>query len=238
MAAARAGADEGLLVLADLQTRGRGRAGRRWEAPSGSALMFSLLAYPRDRDPSLALVVGLAVADALEEVGAPAVRLKWPNDCLAAGRKVAGILVEGCGTGGDRPAVAVGVGCNVSWRGIPPGGRPGPPATALDLLGVRVGRLDLALLILSALESRRRSWEASGFSGMRAEWELRAAWMGEPVVVSLPGREVRGVMSGIDEVGALLVTAPEGEVHVAAGDLSSRAGLRPAVDPAGSGDPR
>lgn len=237
MAAARAGAEEGLLVLADLQTSGRGRAGRRWEAPSGTALMFSLLARPRGPDPSLALVVGLAVAEALEGAGAAKVQLKWPNDCLVDGRKVAGILVEGCGTGGERPAVAIGVGCNVTWRDIPPGRRPHPEATALDLAGVLVDRLDLSLAILAALDGRRRQWEAEGFSPLRREWESRAAWVGEPVVVDTGDRVVRGILSGIDELGALLVADPGGVVHLSVGELATGEALRRNADGDGAPTP-
>lgn len=219
-----AGAPEGLTVFAEFQAAGRGRAGRRWVAPTGTALMFSLLWRPHGSswgDETLALAAGLAVAEGIEAAGGPSVQLKWPNDCLVNGQKIAGLLVEGVVRSPMAPAgVALGVGCNVAWSGLPVACLPDPRATALDLQGKPVDATELALSLLIHLERRYRQWLQGGFSAMWAPWQRRMAWLGMEVEVSLPSSRLSGVLLGVAADGTLRLDKHGVETRVAAGDLA------------------
>jgi BirA family transcriptional regulator, biotin operon repressor / biotin---[acetyl-CoA-carboxylase] ligase len=116
LAAARAGAADGLVVVADHQTAGRGRLDRRWEAPPGSSLLVSVLVRRPPADDAFALVMAAAVAlaEAVEEVTGVKAGLKWPNDLVVADRKLAGLLAER-----DGDALVVGSGCNTNWDAFP-----------------------------------------------------------------------------------------------------------------------
>jgi BirA family transcriptional regulator, biotin operon repressor / biotin---[acetyl-CoA-carboxylase] ligase len=189
---ASAGAPHGTLVTAGAQTAGRGRQGRRWEAPAGSALLCSLVL--REFDALLSLRTGLAVAD----VAGEAARVKWPNDVQVEGRKVAGVLVEG------RPHegwAVVGIGVNVS--------------AAPDLPeAVALGRDDVEAVLgelLAALEARLAEPKAAALDALRA----RDALLG--VRLEWDGGE--GVGAGIDADGGLRVTTDAGERVLSAGEV-------------------
>ena len=192
---ASAGAPHGTLVTAGAQTSGRGRQGRRWEAPAGSALLCSLVL--RDFDALLSLRAGLAVAD----VAGEAARVKWPNDVQVDGRKVAGVLVEG------RPHegwAVVGIGVNVSAA-------PDLPEAAA------LGRDDVEAVLgelLAALEARLAEPAASSLDALRA----RDALLG--VRIEWDGGE--GVGAGIDADGGLRVTTDAGERVLSAGEVHLR----------------
>ncbi len=235
LAAARAGEPEGLCVVADHQVHGRGRAGRAWKAPPGSSLMLSLLLRPpaSHLPSSLPLVVGLAVARGIEAAGGPPVRLKWPNDCLIRGRKVAGVLVESLWTEAGQ-ALAVGVGCNVSWEGILVDDSIAPGATALDREGWRGSGPGLAAAVLASLSDHYRSWSDLGFPALRDSWLERAEWIGEEVQVASGPAPLVGRLEGVDDEGRLLVTGAHGQVAVAAGDLAT--GPSPSLRPAPRAD--
>ena len=189
---ASAGAPHGTLVTAGAQTAGRGRQGRRWEAPAGSALLCSLVL--RDFDALLSLRAGLAVAD----VAGEAARVKWPNDVQVEGRKVAGVLVEG------RPHegwAVVGIGVNVSAAPDLPDaaalGRDDVEAVLAELLAALEARLaEPSELSLDALRAR------DALLGVRIEWD---------------GGE--GVGAGIDPDGGLRVTTNAGERVLSAGEV-------------------
>jgi BirA family biotin operon repressor/biotin-[acetyl-CoA-carboxylase] ligase len=190
---AAAGAPHGTLVTATAQTAGRGRQGRRWEAPPGSALLCSLIL--REYDALLSLRAGLAVAD----VAGEAARVKWPNDVQVDGRKVAGVLVEG------RPHegwAVVGIGVNVS--AAPPDV---PDAGTLGRDDVEAVLADL----LAALEVRLFEPRNATLDALRA----RDALLG--VRVSWDGGE--GVAEGIDETGGLRVRTDAGEAVLSAGEV-------------------
>ena len=192
---ASAGAPHGTLVTAGAQTAGRGRQGRRWEAPAGSALLCSLVL--REFDALLSLRAGLAVAD----VAGEAARVKWPNDVQVDGRKVAGVLVEG------RPHegwAVVGIGVNVSAAPDLPDaaalGRDDPEAVLGELLG--------------ALETRLAEPKEAALSALRARDALLGAevrWEGGD-----------GVAAGIDPDGGLRVTTDAGERVLSAGEVHLR----------------
>jgi BirA family biotin operon repressor/biotin-[acetyl-CoA-carboxylase] ligase len=148
---------EGTVAATDEQTEGRGRLGRKWDAPAGSSLLFSILLRPRvhgERLPELSVVAGRAVAEAIEAATGLGTSVKLPNDVLVNGRKVAGILAEA-----SEGRVALGIGLNVSQREdqLPP--RVAHPATSLALEGAApVRRADLLAAVLERLELAYDEW--------------------------------------------------------------------------------
>jgi BirA family biotin operon repressor/biotin-[acetyl-CoA-carboxylase] ligase len=150
------GESEGAVAAADFQTEGRGRLGRRWEAPPGSSLMFSVVlepGIPQERLPELTPLAGAAVADAIVTLTGLATSVKEPNDVLVDGRKVAGILGEAVDG-----RVVLGIGVNVTQRVEELPERPVFPATSLALEGVQAARAELLVEILARLEERYDAW--------------------------------------------------------------------------------
>jgi BirA family biotin operon repressor/biotin-[acetyl-CoA-carboxylase] ligase len=185
---ARAGASEGVVVVADYQSAGRGRLGRSWEAPPGAALLMSVLLRPdlaAERRWLVPAAVALAAADACSR-GAE-VEIKWPNDLLLGGRKLAGILAEADGT-----AIVVGIGINVTWA---------PPGAAL--LGP-ADRGSLLAALLTHLEGWYDRWAEAG-----AAYRARCATVGRRVRVEVPGHTVLGTAVGITPDGHLQVVAED-----------------------------
>lgn len=246
---ARQGEAEGTVVVADHQTGGRGRRGRRWEATVGSSLMCTVLVRPPTRVAGLAtMVAGVAMAEAVEERCGVALGLKWPNDLVwpvdgtHPDRKVAGILAEAewpassniaAGwsppAAGERVVVAVGLGINVSWRDqIPP--HLAETAVALDeILGAPSGdlRLDRVELLVSYLRHFEKRYDAlvgrtgaGGAAELREEWTRRSATLGRRVRVDLGADDLEGVASAITDDGRLVVDTVEGQQRiVAVGDV-------------------
>jgi BirA family biotin operon repressor/biotin-[acetyl-CoA-carboxylase] ligase len=224
-AAARAGAPEGTVHVTDQQTSGRGRLDRSWTSPAGSGVIVSVLLRP-DSVPAarwvwLPLLVGLAVDAAVHECGV-ASGLKWPNDVLVDGRKIAGILLERVETAQGAAAV-VGVGLNVTLRADE---LPVPTATSLALEGAtETDRTIVVRALLRNLEALYRAWSVSGgdpSGGIRDSYVRRCVTIGSRVRVVLPRDEVlEGQATGIDEHGRLLV---DGRA-VSAGDVTH---VRPA----------
>lgn len=222
---ARAGVDEGLVVVAEHQTAGRGRLDRTWETPARSALTFSVLLRPMAPTrswPWLPLLVGYAVDKALKADGYDA-GVKWPNDVLIGERKVAGILVERVETD-QGPAAVVGVGLNV---GMTAAELPVPEATSL---AVESGepeslpdRTDLLLAVLQAVWEAYATWQTGGdLAGMRLADSYAAACVsiGRDVRVDLPSGEVlEGRAVEIDPGGRLVVQTSDGLRAVGAGDV-------------------
>ncbi len=220
---ARSGAPEGLVVVAEHQTAGRGRLDRTWETPARSALTFSALlrpTAPAQSWPWLPLLAGYAVDKALKAAGfEPSV--KWPNDVLLAlpdgqSRKVAGILVERIETTSG-PAAVVGVGLNV---GMTAEELPVPEATSLALAGSAVpDRTDLLIDVLASVWESYVAWQEGGdLAGMRLAESYVAACstIGQAVRVVLPtGEELTGTATGVDPSGRLLVDG----TAVSAGDV-------------------
>jgi BirA family biotin operon repressor/biotin-[acetyl-CoA-carboxylase] ligase len=220
--AARAGAPEGLVVFADEQSAGRGRAGRSWTAPAGSALMFSILLRPSGSAAewtSLTLVGGLAVVEGLGLAGGPRAQLKWPNDCLCGGRKLAGVLAESVAAEAGDQVTVLGVGCNVSWEGIDLPLDLRQRATACDLEGLPVDRTRLAEAVLDRIATRYRQWQAGGFAAIREAWLSHAAWMGEDVIAEHQSGRLVGRALTLSEMGELILETPTGPVPIAAGEL-------------------
>ena len=227
LARAAAGAGSGEVVIAEWQTRGRGRLGRAWHAGPCGALTFSLVwrfAKGAAALAGLSLAVGLALARALERVGAADVRLKWPNDIVWRGRKLAGILIEMQGDALGPSTVVIGVGLNV--RVSPEAlAAIGQPAVDLEtVLGKAVDRNRVLGAILAELGAVLDRFEAGGFAPFRTEWEARHAHRDRPIELSSGGgAATRGIARGVGDDGALLVETSAGLKSFHSGDVTLRA---------------
>jgi BirA family biotin operon repressor/biotin-[acetyl-CoA-carboxylase] ligase len=225
LAWAAKGAEDLSLVIADEQTAGRGRLNRTWFTPKGTALAMSLILRPTGGTP-LSRTVGLAalsVADSLLKRSL-APRIKWPNDILLNGKKVAGILVEAVWAGTEVESLVIGMGVNVTSGSVPPGEDLRFPATSVeDELGQPVDRAALAEDILSALLQRRAQMDTQDF--MQA-WEEMLAFRGEKVLIrSTDKDQLEGRLIGLGPDGSLKLHIETGEdVQVNVGEVS----LRPA----------
>ncbi len=212
---ARAGAPEWLVVATEHQTAGRGRLDRVWETPDRAALTFSVLlrpAAPGAEWPWLPLLAGLAVVGALREHGV-ATGLKWPNDVVVDGAKVAGILVERVDTP-TGPAAVLGIGLNVSQSREE---LPVPTATSVLLAtGTAPDRTALLDSLLTALHGTYAAWSAGGGAQVRSAYVEACVTIGQQVRVELPGGgTLTGVAGDVDTGGRLLVAG----TPVAAGDV-------------------
>ena len=221
---AAGGAPEGTIVVTDEQTAGRGRLDRRWVAPRGSSLLLSLLFRPAlspERALVLTMLCALGVRDAVQEVLRLELSLKWPNDVLYEGRKLGGILTEVDADGESLRYGIVGIGVNVNWD---PSTVPdlAQPATSLaNIAGVPVPRYDVLRSLLQAVSRRYDALKAG--ASPAAEWEAALETIGQQVVVTGLGEDIRGRAVGVAPDGALLVRVPSGQIQrVIAGDVSVR----------------
>jgi BirA family transcriptional regulator, biotin operon repressor / biotin---[acetyl-CoA-carboxylase] ligase len=193
---------EGALVVADHQTAGRGRLGRGWEAPAGTALLFSLLLKPppERHAPELSLVAGIAVADALERTLGLSVQIKWPNDVMLRRRKVAGCLAEA-----RDGAVVLGIGVNIAQTQdeLPPNA-----GSIRTLTGRGWAGEDLLSTVLDDLGNRYDAWRAGGLGAVYDGLGPRDFLRGRQVTVN----GTSGVATMIDRKGRLVIAAGPGEV--------------------------
>jgi BirA family biotin operon repressor/biotin-[acetyl-CoA-carboxylase] ligase len=229
---ARRGAPAGLVVVADHQTAGRGRLDRRWESPPAANLLASVLLRPGCGAEDVHLCAGtvaLAGADACREVAGVEPVLKWPNDLLLGGAKLAGVLAEAEFTGPALSAVIVGIGINVAWPGPAEAG-----GTCLDDVGGTAQPVDRQVLLntlLAALEHRCELLEeAAGRRDLAEEVRRRCATLGQRVRVILADEELIGRAVAIDDAGRLVVETALGPRSVSAGDVVH---LRPDQDRGG-----
>jgi BirA family transcriptional regulator, biotin operon repressor / biotin---[acetyl-CoA-carboxylase] ligase len=222
-ARAREGAPEGLVLVTEHQTAGRGRLDRTWVTPPRAALTFSVLLRPAVDDrrwPWLPLLTGVAVVEAVRAAGGPPCSLKWPNDVLAGGRKVAGLLAERV-EGGGAPAAVLGIGLNVAQEEHE---LPVETATSLLAEGAVVDRTALLVELLGALRRWCSTWSAAGGDpvacGLAAAYQEACVTVGQEVRVLLPsGAPLEGRAVAVDPDGALLVDAGDRRVAVNAGDV-------------------
>ena len=220
---AEAGAGEGSVIVARQQVSGRGRRGRHWQSPPGNAYSSVIVRpqCPALEAAQLGFVVGLAVAETVRSLlGADhAVRVKWPNDVLVDGAKIAGILLESsAGAAGNVAYVVIGTGINVAYH--PPSGETPYPTTSLHALGAQVAPGKALEAYLEALARGLALWRSQGFAAVRRNWLALAANLGEPIDVKLGKEQVRGVFRRLDETGALILGLPEGgERRISAGEI-------------------
>ena len=218
----RAGAREGLVVVAEHQTAGRGRMGREWVAPPRSSLTVSFLLVPdgvaAERWPWLPLITGVAAAAAVRRVTGVEIELKWPNDLLVDdGHKVGGILLERVERArGDAAAAVVGIGINCSQDATE---LPVPEATSLSLeSGGRVDRSALLTALVEELQALYEQWRSG--ADVRPDYLELCATPGQDVRVVVPGGEVHGRAVDVDATGRLVVRTETGkEQHLGAGDV-------------------
>ena len=219
-ALAARGEPEGTVVVAETQTEGRGRAGRAWAAPPGTAILCSVLlrpAVPAARLGSLGLVAGVAVAETVERATGLECRLKWPNDVWLDERKVAGILLSTRYAIDQCPRVVLGIGLNVN---LPASSLPEGATSLLVATGKTYDRSALLDLLLARLDAGYRAYLGAGGAPDLSGWRRRAALVGEPVAVVVEGAARTGVLRGAADDGALLLELPDGRLErVVSGDL-------------------
>jgi len=232
--AAARGEPEGLVVVADHQTAGRGRLGRVWVAPAGTALLTSILLRPPPPVVHLAVsAVGCAAAEACRRLTGLEPGLKWPNDLVVADgpgwRKLGGILAEASALGGEMTAVVVGLGLNLRRPADLPDDL-AATAVALDELADRApGRDRLLEAILVELEPRYAALLADGPEALLAEYRDRCVTLGRIVRVEQPHGVLEGVAVEIDDRAALVLDQGEaGRTAVGVGDVVH---LRPSSPP-------
>jgi BirA family biotin operon repressor/biotin-[acetyl-CoA-carboxylase] ligase len=221
------GAPEGTLVIADEQTAGKGRLGRRWLAPSGTSLLISLLFRPdlaAHQAQRLTMICSLAVVEAIEAVAGLTAAIKWPNDIMVQGKKAGGILTELGATGERLDYAVVGLGLNVNLDFGTAETMEGLAATATSLsqeLGREVSRLALLWRILENVESRYQRLEAG--ESPHDEWASRLVTLHNHVTVDTPQGTIEGWAESVDADGALILRTNCGErQRVLAGDVTLR----------------
>jgi len=221
---AETGAPSGSVVVARHQTAGRGRRGRSWLSDGGDSLTFSLLwRLPQNRPlPGLSLAVGVAIAKSLESLGAPEIKLKWPNDVLQNGRKLAGVLIDV--VPGIRPeAVVIGVGMNLRLPAAMP---EDIRQTAAALADAGINCIDLNALLASLLAEIHdvlQRFAEHGFAGAQSDWLMRHAFDGQAVrLLSDFAPPLDGRCRGVDSDGALLLETAAGMQRIISGEVSLR----------------
>ncbi|WP_413873803.1 biotin--[acetyl-CoA-carboxylase] ligase [Albidovulum sp.] len=212
-------------ILARRQTAARGRRGRAWVAPEGN--FFATLVMRPSGDPVVAaqrsFVAALALADALGAAVGPAaaLSLKWPNDVLLNGGKVAGILLESAGTGGGVSHLAIGIGVNLVAAPPAEAVEPGAarPVSVMGETGLRLAPetlLDLLAPAFARWEAQLSTW---GFAPLRTAWLARAARLGQPITARTMTETIEGTFETIDEAGALVLRTPQGRRAIPAADV-------------------
>lgn len=221
LAVAKAGDPGKLWIVSRAQTRGRGRQGRHWVSPLGNLYTSLLLidAAPSARAPELGFVAGVALARALRPLVAHDARLKikWPNDILFDGAKLAGILLEAMQRADGRLACVIGIGVNCAQ---PPRDLPYRATALSDVLATPVAPQDVLAALSAEFVRGLDIWSAgTGFEKIRSEWLTLAAGIGAPVKVVMPTRTFEGLFRAIDAAGRLILETPTGNVAIEAGDV-------------------
>ena len=216
-----AGGDPGRLwIVADRQTAGRGRQGREWRSPSGNFHGSALLVdpCPMAQAPLLGFVAGVAARAAVEDLGARGVRLKWPNDLLAGGAKLSGMLLEGWSGGGRPFAVSLGIGINLAshprdlaYAATDLSALTGRPVPVREMLERLALRLDEALAVFA---------RGAGFPAVRERWLSQAAGLGEPLRATTAAGPREGLFEGVDARGRLLLRVQDAIETIESADIA------------------
>lgn len=214
----------GYACIAEYQQAGRGRRGRKWFSPFGANLYMSMY-WRLEQGPAaamgLSLVIGIIMAEVIQSLGAPDVRVKWPNDLYLNDRKLAGILVELTGKTGDAAQIVIGAGVNLLMRS---------EGTAeinqgwinLQEAGIDIDRNELAAKLLNSLREALPVFERDGLAPFVTRWEALDNFINRPVKLLIGDREVHGIARGIDKQGGLLLEQ-NGEVKSwVGGEISLR----------------
>ncbi len=224
--AAEEGAPDGMLIIADEQTAGKGRSGRHWVTPPGEAIAFTLILRPKlatDRISMVTLVMGLAVVNAINALYDLNAGIKWPNDAVTGGRKICGILTEMSAEITEIHYIVIGVGINANLTEFPEEIR--SIATSLKLeLGHDVNRAELIACVMKEFERLYTRFENAGdLRDMRDEYNSACLNMDQRVRVLDPAGEYTGTARGINDLGALIVEMEDGtRREVSSGEVSVR----------------
>lgn len=214
------------VAIADHQTMGRGRGGNRWLSAPGASLCLSIAHSFRERPgdlSALTLAIGVAAVHALRDAGAGEVKLKWPNDIVAADGKLGGVLAESHNRSEGGATVVIGIGINVVLK-------PGIlanvdsdwaqcPVDLRKLLGRDVARESLAAAMIHRVVDALGTFEGQGFGAFAEAWRRHDWLRGRAITVDQPGGPLRGTASGIDDDGALLVREAAATTRVIAGSI-------------------
>lgn len=213
---ARQGGTDGLVVLAESQRHGRGRLGRQWISPPGANLLFSvLLTDAAPPGEALTIAAGLAVAEGIESACGLACRVRWPNDVLLDGGKVAGVLVE-VRRRARRRCVVLGIGINANAH--PPPEHVGRPATSLAAhLSGAADRIEVVRAVLRQLDLRVRQAAAGELDELHSGWLARCDMINERITVWSRGRRYVGRVSDVDPLAGLILFDDDGRrIHLPA----------------------
>jgi len=223
--AARRGAEEGVVVISERQTKGRGRKGRLWASPPREGVYFSTILRPNLRPTQIIqipLIAGVAVCKAIRRVTPLEPRIKWPNDITIGGKKVAGILAEmSCDI--DRvDHIVLGIGVNVNTQcSLLPEPTRGIATSLAEKCGEYISRVRLVQCLLAEFDTLYRTFLVSGFATLREEWKALDSTVGSWVKVSDAEEEMKGKALDIDGEGFLLVRKENGDVkRIISGDVS------------------
>jgi BirA family biotin operon repressor/biotin-[acetyl-CoA-carboxylase] ligase len=221
---AEGGAPEGEIVIAEAQTHGRGRLGRRWQSPPFANLYFSIILRPRLAPalaPQITLMAAVAVAETTGAFVPQGATIKWPNDILVGGRKLAGILTEASCDFERLDYVILGIGVNLNYRlSAMPAEIRARATSVAELAGNSVSRESFLKRLIHALDRCYGELEESGFAPLAPRWEAHFGLRGKRVRVELLDQNVTGRAIGIDRDGALLIEDEQGaRLRVLAGDV-------------------
>lgn len=219
---ARAGAKHGTVVIAERQTGGRGRDGRVWESPPGGLYFSAVIrpALPVAQVPPMTLAIGIGLCEAVKTTGARA-SLKWPNDLLVDGRKLAGVLVEAQSQGNRLESVVVGIGINLT--GELPASLGERAITLAEAAGTVIDRERFIEVLLAQVEKWVDRYVAVGLEAIIPAWQQRMAHG----LVARAANDLVGIVEGLDGDGALLLRDDDGTIHrVRSGDVEV---IRPTV---------
>jgi BirA family biotin operon repressor/biotin-[acetyl-CoA-carboxylase] ligase len=216
----------GHACIAEYQQAGRGRRGRKWFSPFGSNLYLSMY-WRLEQGPAaamgLSLVIGIVMAEVIQSLGVPDVRVKWPNDLYLNDRKLAGILVELTGKTGDAAQIVMGAGVNLVMRSEG-ASEINQGWINLQEAGVEIDRNELAAKIINSLREALPIFERDGLAPFVGRWDALDNFINRPVKLLIGDREVHGIARGIDKQGGLLLEQ-EGEVKSwVGGEISLRPG--------------
>jgi BirA family biotin operon repressor/biotin-[acetyl-CoA-carboxylase] ligase len=214
------------VCFAEFQSAGRGRRGRSWVSPYAANLYLSL-SWRFDEWPpgftALGMVTAIAAVRALESLGLPDVRIKWPNDLVAAGRKLGGVLIDIQGEPPGATRAVIGLGLNVR---MPAAAAQDIDQPWMDLATLAEGsppeRNAVAAALVESLVAAMQEFRTLGFAAFAAEWQALDLVAGKAVALHSHDQTVTGVAAGVDEQGALLLKTPQGLKRFVSGDLSLR----------------
>ncbi len=221
----RDGAPEGTAVIADMQTSGKGRIGRKWESPPGVNLYASIILRPGimpQEAHQLTFLLAVAAAEAVGSYSPKRPKVKWPNDVLIDSRKVAGILME-MDSEADRVhfvVAGIGVNLNIREKDFPAYIR-ATAASLRDKRGAEIDRAEFTRDLFSSIEKWYKIYLGKGFSPVLDAWKGYFGFEGKPVSVSSFNRNTSGICMGVDKDGALLVKTPSGVERVISGDVEA-----------------